>query len=138
MNTNKNTPKRKRSGRNPRLAQALQWMSNYKGSNIIKGYSTNFGVDKLCAIKELEMLGVEISEERKKQIADAQKALTELRRKKKADKEDKEDKEDNYGMLFGSDENFSFIAGYTSGGMPYGTAWDEPDEKFPEEPDSFC
>ena len=24
-----------------------------------------------------------------------------------------------------SDENFSFIAGYTSGGAPYGLTWDE-------------
>ena len=134
MNTNNQTPRRKRSSRQSRLAMASQWISNYQGNNIIKGYSTCFGVDKLCAIKELQMLGVKISEERKKQIVDAHEAMTELRKKKK---EDKDEKEDNYGMLFGSDENFSFIAGYTSGGMPYGTAREEPDEKITEEPDDF-
>ena len=134
MNTNNQTPRRKRSNRQSRLAIASLWISNYQGNNIIKGYSTYFGVDKLCAIKELQMLGVKISEERKKQIVDAHEAMTELRKKKKEDKE----KEENYGMLFGSDENFSFIAGYTSGGMSYGTAREEQEENFPEETDSFC
>ena len=30
--------------------------------------------------------------------------------------------------LFGSDETFAFIAGYTSGGAPYGVTWDEMEE----------
>ena len=132
MNTNNQTPRRKRSNRQSRLAMASQWLSNYEGSNIIKGYSTHFGVDKLCAIKELEMLGVKISDERKKQITDAQNHSGTLSKKKK------EDNEDNYGMLLGSDENFSFIAGYTSGGMPFGVGWDETEDEFKEEPDSFC
>ena len=85
MNTNNQTPRRKRSSRQSRLAMASQWISNYQGNNIIKGYSTYFGVDKLCAIKELQMLGVKISEERKKQIVDAHEAMTELRKKKKED-----------------------------------------------------
>lgn len=131
MNTNNQTPRRKRSNRQSRLAMASQWIIIYQGSNIIKGYSTYFGVDKLCAIKELEMLGVKISDERKKQITDAQNHRAALSKKKT------EDKEDNYGMLFGSDENFSFIAGYTAGGMPFGTSWEEPDEKITEEPDDF-
>ena len=29
----------------------------------------------------------------------------------------------------GSDENFYFIAGYTSGGMPYGITWEEAEEE---------
>ena len=33
-----------------------------------------------------------------------------------------EDYEEN---LFGSDEIFAFIAGYTSGGAPYGITWEE-------------
>ena len=36
---------------------------------------------------------------------------------------DKNDKNDIY--CFDSDENFSFIAGYTSGGAPYGNKWKE-------------
>lgn len=33
--------------------------------------------------------------------------------------------EDN---LFGSDETFAFIAGYTAGGFPYGITWEEMGE----------
>ncbi len=127
MNTNNKTPRRKRCSRQSRLVMAVQWLSNYQGSNIIKGYSTHFGVDKLCAIKELKMLGVEISEERKQQITDAQNGLKALRKKKK------DDKEDSFGMLFGSNEHFSFIAGYTSGGLPYGIEWDEPEDEGAQE-----
>lgn len=34
-------------------------------------------------------------------------------------------KENDETELFDSDENFSFIAGYTSGGAPFGISWDE-------------
>lgn len=128
MNANNQTPRRKQSNRQSRLAMALQWLSNYQGSNIIKGYSNNFGVDKLCAVKELEMLGVKISDERKKQITDAQNHRAALSKKKK------EDNEDTNGMLFGSDENFSLIAGYTSSGLPYGIGWDEGDQECTADP----
>lgn len=32
-------------------------------------------------------------------------------------------------MRFYSDETFSYIAGYTSGGIPYGVRWDEVEEE---------
>ena len=32
---------------------------------------------------------------------------------------------DNYGKEFGSDENFAFIAGFTSNGAPYGITHEE-------------
>lgn len=31
------------------------------------------------------------------------------------------------------DENFSFIAGYATGGFPYGTPWEESDMELEEE-----
>ena len=31
------------------------------------------------------------------------------------------------------DENFSFIAGYTAGGFPYGKPWEESDMELEEE-----
>ena len=44
--------------------------------------------------------------------------------KKKKEKITQE-KESEYGELFGSDENFAFIAGFTSGGVPYGITHEE-------------
>ena len=35
------------------------------------------------------------------------------------------------------DENFSFIAGYTSGGFPYGNPWEELDDEQNDEEDVF-
>ncbi len=35
------------------------------------------------------------------------------------------------------DENFSFIAGYTSGGFPYGNPWEETDNDQNEVEDVF-
>ena len=35
------------------------------------------------------------------------------------------------------DENFSFIAGYTSGGYPYGNPWGETDDEQNEVEDVF-
>jgi hypothetical protein len=57
--------------RERRLVIAQHWITTYSGKNIIKGYCKFFGVDKLCAIKELSILGVEISEERKKQVIES-------------------------------------------------------------------
>ena len=35
------------------------------------------------------------------------------------------------------DENFSFIAGYTSGGYPYGNPWEETDDEQNEVEEVF-
>ena len=35
------------------------------------------------------------------------------------------------------DENFSYIAGYTSGGFPYGNPWEETDDEQNEVEDVF-
>lgn len=39
-----------------------------------------------------------------------------------------------------SDENFAFIAGYTSGGAPYGTTWEEVGSEYEKEvsPNVMC
>lgn len=40
----------------------------------------------------------------------------------------KKRKQSQYIMEQDSDENFAFIAGYTSGGFPYGITWEEMEE----------
>ena len=35
---------------------------------------------------------------------------------------------DEENLLYGSDETFAFIAGYTAGGFPYGITWEEAEE----------
>ncbi|MEO8702757.1 MAG: hypothetical protein ABI867_22120 [Kofleriaceae bacterium] len=53
-------PRRKRMRRPARLQAAVKWRSGYGGKNIVRGYARWFGVDLVCAIVELRMLGVAI------------------------------------------------------------------------------
>ncbi|MCG6191499.1 hypothetical protein [Maribellus maritimus] len=55
------------------LGKNLQWKS------VVKGYSKKYPVDKLCAIKELRMIGVDISEEYEKQLINSMEALKKQR-----------------------------------------------------------
>jgi hypothetical protein len=111
MKRGSNTPKRKRLTRETRLIAAKIWVKSYNGKKIISGYSKWFGVNKICAIKELRLLGISISEDLEKQI---RKSLQE----KKTIKMEPIINND-------SDENFAFIAGYTSGGAPFGITHEE-------------
>jgi hypothetical protein len=115
----KNTPKREK-----RLSSAKNWIKTYSGQNIVKGYSKKYSVDKLCAIKELRMIGVEISEEYEKQLINSMEALRQQRLSFKKKQED----ELNTLCEFESDENFAMIIGYTSGGFPYGVTHEEMEE----------
>ncbi len=44
-------------------------------------------------------------------------------------KKRKKDEHDEYGELFGQDEHFHFIAGFTSDGAPYGITWEQAYEE---------
>lgn len=46
-------------------------------------------------------------------------------------------KHNNCDFEIEQDENFSFIAGYTSGGFPYGNPWEETDDEWNEEEEVF-
>ena len=80
-----------------------------------------YSVDKLCAVRELRMIGVHIPEEYEKQL---QQSVESVRKQRLASKL-KRDKESNSSSLFDSDENFAYIIGYTSGGAPYGVTHEE-------------
>lgn len=63
-----NTPRRKRLNKKQRIYIANNWLKSYNGKNIVKGYSNWFGVDLLCAIRELRIIGQIISEEYEIQV----------------------------------------------------------------------
>lgn len=114
-------PRQKRLNRYVRLQAAPHWIPKYDGENLVKGYSTHFAVDKICAVTELEMLGYSISEEYKQNVKDA------VFQKQKQTKKRKAAKRQIESEFFDeeSDETFAFIAGYTSGGAPFGITWEE-------------
>ena len=119
-NKNNRTPRRKRMQRPGRLQSAKHWISTYSGGNIVKGYKNWFGVDLVCAIKELRMLGVKLDEQYVLQALQCHEHAIAARQRKKAEKKQALDK-----LPFDSDDYYYFIAGYTSGGFAYGITWEE-------------
>jgi hypothetical protein len=61
-------PRRKRMRRPARLQAAVKWRAGYGGNHIVRGYARWFGVDLLCAMVELRMLGVAIDAEYEQQV----------------------------------------------------------------------
>ena len=105
-----------------RLRQARQWILAYDGSqrHIVRNYRKRFKVDPSCAHSDLEAIGA-LDTERLARMREAEAIrLQKLREKREAKKE-----RDVYEMFPDSDDRFFFIAGYTSGGAPYGTTWEE-------------
>jgi hypothetical protein len=113
------TPRRKRFTRPVRLMAAADWVKKYKGKHIISSYAKWFGVDKICAITELRILGILIPESLENQIKESIKTRTEQKRLIEVQKKDA-------AMDFNeSDEYIGYIVGYTSGGAPYGLTHEE-------------
>ena len=83
-------------------------MLQYTGKNIVKGYSNWFGVDLICSIKELRMNGVIIDKSYEKQVIKSKESKIPAKRL------------DSNNTHEHTDNDFGFIAGYTSGGAPYG------------------
>ena len=111
-----------------RKAKAEKWVSEYDGTpyggDIIKAYRKKFAVDCMKAVAELQMLGEQIDREKV-----AVKAYQDIQRAKKAKRkrlrEQKRMQKDIPVFHEDQDETFYYIAGYTSGGAPYGVTWEE-------------
>ena len=114
------TPRAKRMTRQGRLQSFKHHLSEYTGKSIVRGYRRHYGVDLLCAVQELKMLGVNISPEYEKQL----RATVENKRKAKQLKKQNQDTSE-WGVEGGYDDNFAYIAGFTPGGAPFGVTWEE-------------
>ncbi len=116
-----------------RKAKAEKWVSEYDGTpyggDIIKAYRKKFAVDRMKAVAELQLLGVSLTKEQIDREKAAVKAYQELQRAKKAKKkrnrEQKRMQKDIPVFHEDQDDTFYYIAGYTSGGAPYGVTWEE-------------
>jgi hypothetical protein len=73
-------PRRKRMRRQARLTTAPRWLASYGGKHVVHGYARWYGVDLLCAIKELRLLGVAVSHEYESQIRGMLERRAEARR----------------------------------------------------------
>mgnify|MGYP000109644682 FL=1 len=118
-----NIPRRKRMTREQRLqsAKSTGFLSKHMAKDMVRHYARWYGVDLLCAIAELRQLGLEISPERE----DAAKISLQNRLEQKRKSQEESFSAD---ISCDSDETFAFIAGYTSGGAPYGVTWGEMED----------
>jgi len=106
-----------------RLQNARQWILANNGSSkqVVKQYRKRFHVDITTAIRELQEIGVEFTQE----YLEAVKRSEEERiRQKHLAKEWRAQQERDILCEY-SDDVFAFIAGYTGGGAPFGITWAE-------------
>ena len=116
-----------------RKPKAEKWVASYDGTlygeDIIKAYRKKFAVDRMKAVEELQLLGVSLTKEQIDREKAAVRAYQEAQRAKKAKRKRKREQKrmQKEGLLFGEDQDdtFFYIAGYTSGGAPYGVTWEE-------------
>jgi len=114
----RNRPVKKTLKREDRLRVAKPWISKYNGSNLLRGYRRKFNVDVICALAELQMLGVKLDNTYIEDVKRSERARLESIKARKQRRYEECD-------LIESDETFQYIMGYTSGGVPYGIRWDE-------------
>ncbi len=79
-------PRRKRMRRPARLMAAVKWRAGYGGKNLVRGYARWFGVDPICAITELRMLGVAVDPDYEAQLRLAIAARAKWRARRRAEK----------------------------------------------------
>jgi hypothetical protein len=115
-----------------RLRAAPHWLPTYAGKSLVRGYAKHFAVDLLCALAELQLLGVEIDPQCIAQIKAGLINKQRQRAKERARKQEKarEERFKEYGAEFGFDDDFAFIAGFTSGGAPYGITGEDRDAQL--------
>ena len=116
-----NIPRRKRLKREQRLESAKSWLPTYQGKNVFRGYRKRYGVDWPTALRELEMLGVEVDPAYREQVLRTVQEQAEARKRKRLEKA--AELESVSGIE--QDDHFAFIVGYTPGGAPYGVTWEE-------------
>ncbi len=104
-------PRVKRMKRPARLRSARSWLPTYAGKNIVRGYRKRFAVDIVCAIKELEMLGVKIDPVHKQQLLTTARCTEEANRKREAARLEQERLESE---MFEYDIDFEFVGWYPS------------------------
>ncbi|MDO9535739.1 MAG: hypothetical protein Q7J85_10525 [Bacillota bacterium] len=123
-------PRHKRLSRQARLQVGKKFIEQYQGKKLIAGYRKWFAVSSLCAAIELKMLGQDISDQLIEQYRNEEAKKAECRTMKKAKTMEEE-------RPFESDYYFSYIAGYTSNGVPYGITWEEWDKIEDPEGESY-
>lgn len=101
-----------------RLQAARHWLTTFRGQRVVRSYARWFGVDLECALKELQLLGVELDP---RAVEGLRMTLASRSRPRGAPSAPEVVAQKDY------DDDFAFVAGFTAAGFPFGTTWDELD-----------
>jgi hypothetical protein len=102
-----------------RKKKAKLWIKTYTGTDIVKDYRKHFlGVDVACAVRELQEIGYQFEPGYEKKVLFDEAARINMIHRQKEKKRQSEANNNDF-----QDDNFFYIAGYTSGGAPYGVQW---------------
>ena len=120
-----NKKKKKAPGRTlrkeSRIARARNWLPTYEGTKVVRAYRKKFHVDVACAVRELQEIGHEFQPGYVDNLLKSEAGRIAAQQRKKAEKRQAEE----HSELLEQDDWFYYIAGYTSGGAPYGVTWEE-------------
>lgn len=118
---NSSQPKRHRYQRKHRLQNVWKIEARLETvKNRVRLYAKYYGVHQGIAAHELEMLGYTIRDNERP-------SMEQLDKHQQRRKENNRRREEKEEPVSDWDGQFSFIAGYTSGGVPFGTAKDLDD-----------
>ena len=106
-----------------RIARARLWLANYNGTKVVRAYRKKFGVDTVCAVRELQEIGYGFKPGYVDNLLNAEAARIAAIQRKNAGKKLDDGLSAEYNEW--QDDRFYYIAGYTSGGAPYGVTWEE-------------
>jgi len=104
-----------------RIAKARHWLPTYEGTKVVRAYRKKFHVDATCAVRELQEIGYEFQPGYVDNLLKSEAGRIASLQRKKSEKRQVE----KYSELLEQDDRFYYIAGYTSGGAPYGVTWEE-------------
>jgi len=121
-----------------RLQSARAWVQQFgpgpHGRRLVHAYSVWYHTGLGCALKELQTLEVVLDPD---YIQKLQTTIRETSRGTGRKKTPEPEVPAGYGQWW--DDNFAYIDGYTEGGFPCGTTWEEssnPEAFLEESPDS--
>ena len=101
-----------------RLQSGRHWLKSFSGKRVVPSYARWFGVDLMCAAKELQVLGVHFSPEYLEALRCT--AAGRPRHRREVANEAK-----TAGVEPMWDQEFAYVAGYTEAGLPFGVTWEE-------------
>lgn len=103
-----------------RLQAAKHWLPTFNGKTVVRGYAKWFGVDLECALKELQLLGVQLDPQ---YVQSLETSIRDRAGRRAMPQPEVEAIPAGYGSEW--DDDFAHIAGFTSGGAPFGVTWEE-------------